>query len=102
MSQNLTPNPSPMERGEKNGQMLPSLSERGWGDRRSGEVLKICDNKYIVPLKFNIEIVLFDKCSVKLIIFTEHLFFIFYEQPFCHKTRQNKYLVTLLIQDELL
>ena len=34
------PDPSPMERGEKSGRMLPSLSERGWGDRRSGEALE--------------------------------------------------------------
>jgi hypothetical protein len=30
---------SPSERGEKSGRILSSHKERGWGDRRSGEVL---------------------------------------------------------------
>jgi hypothetical protein len=40
--QNLTPNPSPMERGAFCEREKPPLHRRGgWGDRRSGEVLKV-------------------------------------------------------------
>jgi hypothetical protein len=31
LMQSLTLDPSPEERGEKSGRMLPSLRERGWG-----------------------------------------------------------------------